>query len=286
LVSLSTRLGRDRAGVATQPARDWRLIVFRGVAGLLALALGGFTSLFLLAPWTLVGPTPDGYVAELHRWHHADIGAFMTILFAGSLLALLVDPRGRAVLGQFALVAIGVLGVTSVIQGEPGPILPTVVVSSLLIATFPSCRALFSFERAGPVSVPLLAVAIGATIPLLINAYDNFKLQANDHSQHATEHHWNGSTVVAIVLLVAGYLVASRRPGWSVLGLLLGAAYLYLGIAALTIPDHDGSWGVRGGLLALVAGAAFVVATVVEVRRANASPNQARSLSGAPTLAP
>ena len=55
--------------------------------------------------------------------------------------------------------------------------------------------------------------------------------------------------------------------GWA----LLGATYLYLGVAALTIPDHDGSWGVLGGGPALVAGVAYLALVIVERRRGDAA---------------
>jgi peptidoglycan/LPS O-acetylase OafA/YrhL len=91
-------------------------------------------------------------------------------------------------------------------------------------------------------------------------------MQAEDHSQHAAEGHWSGSAAVAISLVAIALLVAARRPGWRLLGGLLGATYLYLGVAALIIPDHDGSWGMLGGALALLAGGAYMAILLIDRR--------------------
>jgi hypothetical protein len=45
-----------------------------------------------------------------------------------------------------------------------------------------------------------------------------------------------------------------------------GLAFLYLGLAALAIPDHDGSWGVTGGVLATLGGLAYLATVFVDQR--------------------
>lgn len=270
MATLSTNLTGSPAATTQRPARDRRVTVFRATAGLLALAIwfGALTVLFLLAPWTLFGPTPGDYIAELHRWHHADAGALLGILIAGCLVALIPDPRRRPGLAQAFFVGLGAMIVTSLLDELAVGIVAVPVIAAVIVAAaYPAPRALLSLKPEMPISLPLLALAVAAAIPLLPNAWDNLRLQANDHTQHATEHHWSGSAAVAVALVLVGFLVASRRPGWRALGTILGLTYLYLGVAAVTIPDHDGSWGTRGGMLALVAGVGFLVATVVEGRR-------------------
>ena len=112
-----------------------------------------------------------------------------------------------------------------------------------------------------------LALALAAAPFLLVNAWTNLTLQYTDVSEHALHNHWGGSAALALTLLLAGLLVASRRPGWRPLGVIIGLAYLYLGAAALSIPHHDGSWGLLGGLLALAGGVAYLAATAIEARR-------------------
>ena len=68
-------------------------------------------------------------------------------------------------------------------------------------------------------------------------------------------------------LIGIGFLTAIKRPGWQVLGILLGIVYLYLGIVAITIPNEIGSWGTVGGILSILGGVAYLVLTVWEMRR-------------------
>ena len=75
---------------AAQPqgeAKKWRIIVFVIVGGLLALLAlyAGAGSLLLL-------DGQSGFPSTIHRWHEAQSGVFTTLLFGGSLLALLWRP--------------------------------------------------------------------------------------------------------------------------------------------------------------------------------------------------
>lgn len=55
-----------------------------------------------------------------------------------------------------------------------------------------------------------------------------------------------GGSLLALLLLLAALLAATKQPGWLALGLIAGLAFLYLGIAALFLPDFAGSWGTTG----------------------------------------
>ena len=65
---------------------------------------------------------------------------------------------------------------------------------------------------------------------------------------------------------MASLLTAIKQPGWQVLGVLLGIAYLYLGVVAVTQPEEMGSWGTIGGILASVGGLGYIALTVWEAR--------------------
>jgi|SRR5215469_16784738 len=79
----------------------------------------------------------------------------------------------------------------------------------------------------------------------------------------------SGLTVLlASMLILAGALAATKQAGWQVLGFLTGVAFLYLGGAALLLPDYAGSWGTMGGVLALFAGLGYLTATLLEARKA------------------
>ncbi len=76
------------SSVVTKKRLDWRAIVFRIVAVLVALFFlllnGGFVA---ISPWFIPpGPPEEATRMELHRWHSAQWGALTGMLFAGSAL--------------------------------------------------------------------------------------------------------------------------------------------------------------------------------------------------------
>ena len=84
--------------------KRWRVILFDAIAGLLILLVlfGSGRDLLLL-------PGQSGFPSVIHRWHEAQSGAFMAILFGGSLLALLWKPQTRPLLMQYILLSIGIV---------------------------------------------------------------------------------------------------------------------------------------------------------------------------------
>ena len=44
-------------------------------------------------------------------------------------------------------------------------------------------------------------------------------------------------------------------------------AFVYLGLAAIAVPNYAGSWGTTGGILATLGGWGFIGATVWEARK-------------------
>jgi hypothetical protein len=267
-----TAASASRAQIASVPSRvggrDWRAIVFRGVASLVALLLGLLASQIAFVPWLGAPPATADYIPELHRWHDAFISSFLLILVAGSLLAAIPRPRQTPLPIQFVLLGVGILAIFTLAPLNAPALTIAIITFALIFASYPDTRALLAFPRGERVSLPLLALAAVATVPLLLDAWSNFQLQRTDSSEHATHGHWNGGVAVALTLIVAGYLAASQRKGWQAIGVVTGLAYLYLWAAALAIPNHDGSWGVNGGYVSLVGGVAYVVVTVVIALRA------------------
>jgi len=84
---------------------------------------------------------------------------------------------------------------------------------------------------------------------------------------HALNYHWLTSVALALLLILGGSLASTRRPGWQALSAITGIAYLYLGSMALLLPDYAGSWGTIDGILALIAGLAYICITLFEVQR-------------------
>ena len=252
---------------------------FTALVALFALAsftvLEGFTE--GLMPWKIIGCPGCGdleYDPAIMRWHGAEHGATVGLLFGGSLLLLLWRAHRKPLLLQFY-----VLGHVVLVAGyaalpgpanEPGAIMGLVVMvaatTGLLVTTYPAPRELLKLSW-GRASRPLLALSLVAAAVLLPLALWNLSQQVRLVGIHAENARWTGAAVLAVCLVLAGLLTATKRPGWRELGALTGATYLYLGAAALTVPNGSGSWGLVGGTLSLLFGAGYVVATLREARR-------------------
>ena len=256
---------------ATMPAakrHDWHLIVWRVVAGLGALlfliALPGL--LALIEPWVLVTADRPGYIAEIHRLHEAHWGVIHGLLYGGCLIALLRKPREQPLLVQFfvAAVLIEAAGYGLVGSLDPMPL----VILAIVLAAYPAPRALVSVSRQGPMSLPLLGLSVLAAGLLLPDVGRLVHLQlAGLGGEHATENHWILTAMLELMLITGGLLAATRRPGWQALGIIVGLAFVYLGVASISLPYYAGSWNLWGGALATVGGWAFIGATLWEARQ-------------------
>jgi F0F1-type ATP synthase membrane subunit c/vacuolar-type H+-ATPase subunit K len=254
--------------VSQAQRRDWRLIIWRVVAGLGALLflVGLPGALALIEPWVLVAPDQPGYSAEIHRFHEAHWGVIHGMLYAGCLLALLRRPREQPLLVQFFVVAVLIEAVGYGLVGALDPML--LIISAIVIAAYPAPRTLLSVSREGLVSVPLLGLSVLAAALLLPEVGRLVPMQlAGLGGEHATEHHWILTAILEVMLIAGGLLAATRRPGWKALGIIIGLAFVYLGVASISLPYYAGSWNVWGGVLATIGGCAFIGATIWAIRR-------------------
>jgi hypothetical protein len=244
MVDATTEVQRDR---------DWRTIVFRILAVLAALFF--MTNLRLIPePWIADGdPT-------FQRWSDAMTVA-IAILTVGSLLAVIWRPRTMPLPLQYLAIAT-VLAVIEVAPFE-GPFIFLVVIPLVfVIVAYPEPRALMSLSPVGSISRPLLALSVIALVLLAPGLW-----LALSRELHGMSGDWITNFEHTVSLLLAGTLTCTKRPGWRVLGILTGAAFLYLGAAALVLPDAPGSWGAAGGILALLGGTAYIAFTLFEARR-------------------
>ena len=249
----------------------WRTILFRVVAGFATLVVfvlfGGATT--LLEPWGVrLFPDQDGYAWQEHLWHQAGWAAQMGILFGGSLIAMLVrDRRVPTALQFFAFGMTGfVLGLLPFPYSVPSPVLLAIplVLVAIVLAAYPGPRSLFEFA---PVrSRSLLAIAAVTALAFAPSIISDIGLQiaGGPTEEHAAHHHWLSSAYAVVLIVAAGILASTKRPGWRVLGALAGTALVYLGVAAVSLPTNPGSIGTLGGIVAIVLGAAFVITILRE----------------------
>jgi hypothetical protein len=250
--------------------KKWRVIVFVIVTGLLALLAlyGGVGDLLLL-------DGQSGFPSDIHRWHEAQSGVFTALLFGGSLLALLWRPQRKSLLVVFIALSLALVSLAfATVSGagfNPLALAIGAALICILVVAYPAPRALLHFRRGGPPSYFLLVLTLIAAVllaPIIARELNWQLLGMTAHDVHALNYHWLTSVLLALMLILAGSLSATKQAGWQVLSFITGAAYLYLGGAALLLPDYAGSWGVIGGVLGLLTGLGYLTATAVAVRNA------------------
>jgi hypothetical protein len=255
---------------------DWRRILFTIVAGVVTFFL--LTNLFrLTAPWVSMAWYPHDDPRELnpdlHRWHEAMWGAVTGILEGGALLTLLWRPRQNPLLIQF--IALVVIGAALLVLPFDPDLLFVILMLTLVVATYPRPRALLEVSGEGPISRLLLALSLVTAI-LLVPYMVRLELWQIHHvgGEQATANAWVSDVEHSTFLLIAMFLASTKRPGWRTLGILTGIVFIYLGIAALALPNHAGSWGIAGGIAALVIGPLYLLETILEARKTMHNPSE------------
>ncbi len=245
------------------------IILFVTIAGLLTLL-----ALFASVRDLLLLPGQSGFPSVIHRWHEAQSGAFMTILFGGSLLTLLWKPQTKPLLMQYLVLSIGIVCIFFATASGAGftPIVLVVgvVLIGILVAAYPRPLDLLDIRREASLSYPLLAITVVAAIvlaPIIARELNYQILGMTQQDIHALNYHWLTSVVLALLLILGGSLAATRRPGWRALAFIVGITYLYLGSMALLLPDYAGSWGTIGGVLGLLGGLGYISVILFEVQR-------------------
>ena len=137
--------------------------------------------------------------------------------------------------------------------------------------------------RTGRLSYPLLGITVIFAIFLdpVIHQEIYYQIIGMTNDVHAMRLHWIGSALLMIMLLLAGVMVSTKRPGWQWLTTLIGLTYIFLGVIAMIVPDYAGSWAQWCGLMAIFGGALYIFAMFIEIERGKLRTQVA---SPAPTI--
>lgn len=235
--------------------------LFKILASILTVVMV-FVGLFEFIPaWIFKNP-PD----QPHLWHIAELSA-LAVLLGGCMLGMIRRPQQRILLAQFIVLSTVLLaiGIAPFFIGGAGLLLLTAV----FIVAYPDRSALLKVGRTGRLSYPLLALTAIFAIFLdpVIHQEIYYQIIGMTNDVHAMHLHWIGSALLMILLLIAGIMVSTKRPGWQWLTTLIGLTYIFLGIIAMIIPDFAGSWAEWCGLMAIFGGALYIFVMFIEVER-------------------
>src|ERR1700730_1978035 len=183
--------------------KQWRVILFVIVAGLLTLLMlyGGVRDLLLLSG-------QSGFPSEIHRWHEAQAGVLMVIVFGGTLLALLWRSLSKPLLMQFLVLSIAIICLAFATVSGAGftPVVLAIGIAliGILAAAYPRPRDLLNVRRERSLSYPLLAITIIAAIflaPIVARELNYQMLGMTEHDVHAMNYHWLTSVALSLLLI-------------------------------------------------------------------------------------
>ncbi len=256
-------------------ARPWRVTVFRVLAALIGIAYlpGG---LLLAAPWIpssvvtalpplspLVSAWAQAAQPDTQRWTFA-LSAVVDVAIAVILLALAWRPLAQPLLAQFLALAL-VVDVVANVLFDP-EVLVAYATLLLLLVAYPEPRRLLTPFWRGPIDRPLGAMAIVVGVAFAPGVWQAWQAQVAAADPVALSYGWASIVEHLCNLWLIAVLAATRKGGSTLLAFLVAACLCYLGVAAIAVPDNPGSWGLVGGAVALVGGAAYL-ATAARARR-------------------
>ncbi len=249
--------------------------IFTLLAAILAVVLLIAGTFEFIPAWILRDPADD-----IHLWHIAELAALATLFLGGVMLALLRRPKEKPLLAQFFLLSVVILvvgimpfNIDALILGVGTMSLNAISFGLLFLAglfalAYPDPRALLNFSQKGrKISVALLVLTLIFAVFLdpVINKEIYYQILGMANSDaHALQYHWIGSALLMVLLIVAGLLASTKRPGWKILGFITGEVYIYLGVITMIIPSYAGSWGEASGLFAIFGGVLYMLIVLAE----------------------
>ena len=240
--------------------QKWRSRVFTFLTVFLSVVLLIAGTFEFIPAWILKDPADS-----IHLWHIAELTA-IAILLGGVMFGLVRKPEKKPLLAQFIVMSMIILALG--IAPFSIPVLGLLPLAGLLVLTYPKPRALFSFSLQGRMSIALLAITAPLAVILIPIIQQEIHYQIigmTENDAHAQLLHWIGSALLYVMLILAGVLASTKRPGWKRLGIITGLTYCFLGVIGLIVPGYAaGAWSEAGGLFALFFGALYILITLAE----------------------
>ena len=240
--------------------KKWRPRVFTFLAVVLSIVLLVAGTFEFIPAWILRDP-----VDSIHLWHIAELTA-IAILLGSVMFGLVRKAEEKPLLVQFVIMSVIILAVG--IAPFFMPAVGLLLLAGLLVLAYPKPRALLSFSHKGRISAALLAITVLLAVildPIIQQEIHYQIIGMSENDAHALLLHWIGSALLYVMLILAGVMASTKRPGWKWLGIITGLTYCYLGVIALIVPGYAaGAWSEAGGLFALFFGALYILITLAE----------------------
>src|SRR5579859_2485089 len=244
----------------SQTRRDLLFTILAGVLAVILIFAGTFE---FIPAWFLKNP-PD----QPHLWHIAELTALAMFLLGGCMIGMVRNPLEKPLLAQFFVLSAIILAI-GITPFNPGGLV-LLVIAALFIVAYPDRRALLRVERRNRLSLPLLVLTVLYFIfldPVIRQEFYYQVIGMTSNDVHALRLHWIGSALLLTLLLIAGFMAASKGKGWQWLAIIVGINYIFLGIISMIIPDYAGSWAEWCGLVSIFGGVLYFILIWVENER-------------------
>ena len=240
--------------------KKWRPRVFSFLTVFFTIVLLIVGTFEFIPAWILRDPAD-----AIHLWHIAELTAIAIVL--GSVMFGLVRKADeKPLLVQFIVLSTIILAIG--IAPFFLPAIGLLLLAGLFVLAYPKPHALLNFSHKGRISAALLAITLLLAVildPIIQQEIHYQIIGMSENDAHALLLHWIGSALLYVMLILAGVLASTKRPGWKWLGIITGLTYCYLGVIALMAPSYAaGAWSEAGGLFALFLGALYILITLAE----------------------
>ena len=245
---------------------DWRANIFRVLAALVALFLLAISVTGILAPWGLV---PSEQAMNLQEgqsindvlWYAAIWVAYATFFSAGTLLVLIWKPRTNPLLMQFWVTGWILVNILFTISEWPEFDPTTWIAMAVLVVAYPETRSFLRFKSEGVVNKKLLVLGVITGLAMLPVFWKNLQLFFSSEVIRQMSIGPLQVTYIALLVPLGAFLMATNRPGWKIVSIIVGVILIYLGLAGVPNSEIPGSWGILGGLASLVGGLIFLTSS-------------------------